>query len=161
MFRDITSLISNEKVFTQIINHISLIAKKNKINKIKGVDSRGFIFAAPVAYKNKIPLILIRKKGKLPGKSYKAKYALEYGYDEMEIHKNSIHKNDKVMIVDDLIATGGTAFAAVKLVQKTCSKKIKLIFIIELKDLPGMTELKKMGHDCLSLSKFSESEKWI
>jgi len=159
MFRDITSLISNEKIFTKIIDHISLVAKKNNINKIVGIDARGFIFAAPVAYKNKIPLILIRKKGKLPGNAYKAKYALEYDYDEMEIHKNSINKKDSVMIVDDLIATGGTALAAAKLIKKTNSKKIKFMFIIELNDLSGMSKLLKLGHNCLSLSSFRENEK--
>mgnify|MGYP006093014517 CR=1 FL=1 len=159
MFRDITSLISNEKMFTQIIDYISLVAKKNNINKIVGIDARGFIFAAPVAYKNKIPLILIRKKGKLPGNTFKAKYSLEYDYDEMEIHKNSIKKDDNIMIVDDLIATGGTALAAAKLVKKTNSKKINYMFIVELNDLPGMSKLIKLGHQCTFLSSFSENEK--
>jgi len=159
MFRDITSLLSNEKVFSRIINSIALIAKKKKINKIIGIDSRGFIFAAPVAYKNKIPFILIRKKGKLPGPVLNAKYALEYGYDEMQIQKDVIKKSDNVMIVDDLIATGGTAVASAQLIRRTNSKKIEFVFVIELADLQGAQKIKKIGHNCSMLSSFVEEQK--
>ena len=103
MFRDITSLIKNTKVFKIVIDEIIQIAKEKRVNKIVGIDSRGFIFAAPIAYKMKIPLILVRKKGKLPSSSYKVRYALEYGFDVLEINKNSINKNDRVMVIDDLI----------------------------------------------------------
>lgn len=159
MFRDITSLLTNKKVFSEIINQISLIAKKNKINKIIGIDSRGFIFASAVAYKNQTPLILIRKKDKLPRATYNAKYSLEYGHDEMQIHKDSIKKSDKVMIVDDLIATGGTASASAQLVERTNKKKIEFVFVIGLEDLPGISKIKKSGHNCNLLSIFSENER--
>tara|TARA_A100001015_G_scaffold237319_1_gene269878 strand:+ start:122 stop:493 length:372 start_codon:yes stop_codon:yes gene_type:complete len=92
MFRDITSLINNTRVFKIVIDEIIQMAKEKKINKIVGIDSRGFIFAAPIAYKMNIPLILVRKKGKLPSRSYKVKYALEYGFDVLEINKDSIIK---------------------------------------------------------------------
>ena len=159
MFRDITTVLSNEKIFKKIINSIANIAKKKKINKIIGIDSRGFIIAAPIAYKNKLPLILVRKKGKLPGRTYKIKYALEYGFDALEINKESINKTDRVMIIDDLIATGGTAIAAAKLVAKTNTKKIEFCFLVELQDLPGVSKIKKMGHNVTALCTFSESEK--
>ncbi len=159
MFRDITPLLSNKKIFSLVIDHISVIAKKKKINKIIGIDSRGFIFAAPVAYKNKIPLVLIRKSGKLPGNTFKARYSLEYGNDQMELNKMSINKYDSVMIVDDLIATGGTAKASADLIKKTNSKPIEFIFIIGLSDLLGIQKLTKKGHKCTLLSSFKESEK--
>ena len=161
IFRDITSLLNNKKVFSKIINSISIYAKKNGINKIIGVESRGFIFASPVAFKNKIPLVLIRKKGKLPRSVFKARYDLEYGIDELNIHKDSIKKNDRVLVVDDLIATGGTAIACEKLIKKTNIKKINFIFVIELSDLKGSKKIKNLGHNFKSLCSFSEDEKWI
>lgn len=158
MFRDITTLLSDKKVFNEVVDYIASIAKKNKISKIIGIESRGFLFAAPVAYKNNIPLVLIRKKGKLPGDTYKAKYSLEYGNDQMEINKDSIKKNDVVMIIDDIIATGGTAIAASKLVRKTNTKIINFVFLIELKEMPGISKIHKLGDYCTSLSSFSENE---
>ena len=160
MFRDITSLINKPIVFKKIIDNIILHAKKNKITKVIGIDSRGFIFAAPIAYKLGIPLVLIRKKNKLPGKTYKSKYALEYGYDVLEIHKESINKNDNVMIIDDLIATGGTAIASSKLISNTNLKKILFLFLIELIDLNGADRLRKK-HKVISLSKYNEDELWV
>ncbi len=159
MFRDITSLIKNTKVFKIVIDEIIQIAKEKRVNKIVGIDSRGFIFAAPIAYKMKIPLILVRKKGKLPSSSYKVRYALEYGFDVLEINKNSINKNDRVMVIDDLIATGGTAVATSKLISKSSSKKIEFIFVIELEDLPGVAKIKKLGHAVTALCSFKEEEK--
>tara|TARA_B110000444_G_scaffold261004_1_gene310413 strand:+ start:1309 stop:1851 length:543 start_codon:yes stop_codon:yes gene_type:complete len=158
MFRDITTLLSDKKIFNEVVDYIASIAKKNKISKIIGIESRGFLFAAPVAYKNNIPLVLIRKKGKLPGDTYKAKYNLEYGNDQMEINKDSIKKNDTVMIVDDIIATGGTALAASKLVRNTNSKIIDFVFLIELKGMPGISKIQKLGDCCTALSSFSEDE---
>ena len=160
MFRDITPILHNKKVFNQTIESISKIAIKNKINKIIGIESRGFIFAAPVAYKNKISLILVRKKNKLPRPTFKSKYSLEYGFDSLEIHKDSIKKNDKVMVVDDLIATGGTAMATAKLISKTNKKRIEFVFITELVELNGVSKLKKIGHNINSFCKFTENEKW-
>ena len=159
MFRDITSLIKNTKVFKTVVDEIVKIAKEKKINKIVGIDSRGFIFAAPIAYKMNIPLILVRKKGKLPSISYKVKYALEYGFDILEINKDSINKTDRIMVIDDLIATGGTALATSKLISKSSSKKINFVFVIELEDLPGVAKIKKLGHTVKTLCSFKEEEK--
>ena len=112
MFQDIFSLIEKPELLRKIINEISKTVRKEKITKIVGIDARGFIFGSIVSNKNNIPFVPIRKKGKLPGAVYKKKYKLEYGYDQVELQKTSILKKDKVLIVDDLIATGGTAIAA-------------------------------------------------
>ena len=159
MFRDITTLLNNKKIFQRTIDTIVNIAKKKKVNKIVGIDSRGFIFAAPVAYKCKLPLILVRKQGKLPGQTYKIKYSLEYGFGTLEINRESIKKNEKVMVIDDLIATGGTAIATAKLISKNNIKRIEFFFLIELQDLPGVSKIKKMGHNVTTLCKFKENEK--
>ena len=111
MFQDITSITDNKLLFKEIINEISKYVKKLKFTKIAAVEARGFIFGSAVSFKTEIPFVPIRKKGKLPGKVLKQKYKLEYGSDEIQIHKNSINEKDKVLIIDDLIATGGTAFA--------------------------------------------------
>ena len=124
MFQDIFSLIEKPKLLKKIANEISKIVRKEKITKIVGIDARGFIFGSIASYDNDIPFVPIRKKGKLPGSVYKKKYKLEYGYDQVELQKNSILKKDKILIVDDLIATGGTAIAAAKLVENKSLKKI-------------------------------------
>jgi len=159
MFRDITTLLNNKKIFKRTIDKIVNIVKKKKINKIAGIDSRGFIFAAPVAYRSNLPLILVRKQGKLPSQTYKMKYSLEYGFDALEINKESIKKNDKVMVIDDLIATGGTAIASAKLISKNNIKKIEFFFLVELQDLPGVSRIKEMGHNVTTLCKFKENER--
>lgn len=158
IFRDITPLLENKKIFKKIVDTIVKIADKKKINKIVAIESRGFIFSAPVAYKKQIPMILVRKPSKLPRSIYKVKYALEYGYDTLEIHKDSIKKKDRVMVIDDLIATGGTAGAAAKLISKSNKNKIEFLFLIELEDLKGVSKLVKMGHGVNSLCKFTEDE---
>ena len=128
--------------------------KKEKITKIIGIDARGFIFGSIVSYSSNIPFIPIRKKGKLPGDVYKKKYKLEYGFDQVEIQKNSISKNDKVLIVDDLIATGGTVEAAVKLVHKMKAEIVECCFIIDLPDIGGRKKLESMGQNVFSLCEF-------
>ena len=147
-------MLENGNVFSRIVDNISMYAKKNRITKIIGIDSRGFIFASPVAYKNKIPLVLARKKGKLPGSTFKSRYKLEYGFDELHLHRNSIRKNDKVLVIDDLIATGGTAEAAAKLVEISGGKVAGFIFVINLFDLPGEKLLRDKGYITKSLIEF-------
>ena len=159
MFRDITSLLKNTKAFNEVIKLITRIAKQKKITKVIGIDSRGFIFASPVAFNLNIPMLVVRKKGKLPGKTFKARYSLEYGYDILEINKNEITTNDKIMIIDDLIATGGTAIAASKLVSKMNLKSIEFVFVIELSELSGKNKLELMGHSVNSICSFKESER--
>jgi|TARA_B100001996_G_C18565651_1_gene556390 adenine phosphoribosyltransferase len=153
MFQDIFSLIENPKSLDIIINEISKIIKKNKFTKVIGIEARGFIFGSLVAMKNKIPFIPIRKKGKLPGKVFKKKYKLEYGFDQIEIQKNSILKKDRVLIIDDLIATGGTANASADLVKNMFPKKIAFLFVIDLYNLGGAEMLLKKGYDVFALIK--------
>ncbi len=143
LFQDITSITDDAKLLRQVVKSISRYAKKNKFTKIAAVEARGFIFGTAIAYACNIPLVPIRKKGKLPGKVLKQKYSLEYGNDEIQIHKGSINSKDKVLIIDDLIATGGTAFASAQLVKKCQVKSIEFYFIIDLKNVGGSQKLKK------------------
>ena len=140
-FQDITSITDNRKLFTEVIDEISKYCKKNKFSKVAGIEARGFIFGSAISYKLGLPFVPIRKKGKLPGKVIKQKYKLEYGMDEIQVHKNSITSRDKVLIVDDLIATGGTANAAAKLISKLGVKKIEFFMVIDLYNLKGSKKI--------------------
>tara|TARA_Y100000992_G_C21200627_1_gene460238 strand:+ start:428 stop:964 length:537 start_codon:yes stop_codon:yes gene_type:complete len=142
-FQDIFSLTDDAALFKNIINEISKYVKKESITKIAGIEARGFIFASAVSFKCEIPFIPIRKPGKLPGDVVRHKYKLEYGTDQIEIQKGMINKSDKVLIIDDLIATGGTALASYVLMSKLTSKKINYFFIINLKNLGGADKLMK------------------
>ena len=143
LFQDITSITDNKKLFKEVVLEISKYVKKNKFTKIAAVEARGFIFGSAVSFKTEIPFVPIRKKGKLPGKVLKQRYQLEYGSDEIQIHKNSINERDRVLIIDDLIATGGTAFASAKLIEKCRVKSIEFYFIIDLKNIGGSQKLEK------------------
>ena len=118
-FYDISSILAVPKEFNKIVNKMAIEVKKLKANTIVGIDSRGFIFAAAVAYKLKLKLVMIRKKGKLPGKTFSIDYNLEYGNNQLEIQKDMLDKNDKVVIIDDIFATSGTIQASIKLIKKT------------------------------------------
>ena len=141
MFQDITSVTDNKLLFKEVINEISKYASKHKFTKIAGIEARGFIFGAAVAFKLGLPFVPIRKKGKLPGKVIRQKYSLEYGNDEIQVHSNSITSRDRILIIDDLIATGGTAEAAAKLVEISKGKVAAFIFVINLFDLGGCEKL--------------------
>ena len=154
LFRDITTLIKNKEAFKETIDQLSKLASKIKFDKVVAIESRGFIFASPLSYKLSKSLILIRKKGKLPADTFSQDFVLEYGKATIEVHKDSISKNDSVLIIDDLIATGGTAEAAAKLVEKSEGKVSGFIFIINLYDLGGIKKLKDKGYETLSLIKF-------
>ena len=154
LFIDITTLIKDNSAFRYSIDEIVNLIKNQDFNKIVAVESRGFIFAAPVAYELSKSLILVRKKNKLPADTYSQEFELEYGKSTIEIHKDSIEKNEKVIIVDDLIATGGTAKAAAKLVEKSGGKIESFIFIINLFDLGGKNLLEKESYKTLSLIDF-------
>ena len=153
-FQDIFSLIENPDVLMKIVREMSKIIKKNGYNKIIGIEARGFIFGCLAAMHNKLPFIPIRKKGKLPGMIFKKKYKLEYGFDQIEINKKSILKGDKVLVIDDLIATGGTAEAAAKLIEISGGLVAGFIFVINLFDLPGEKLLKKKNYKVNSLINF-------
>ncbi len=141
LFQDITSITDNKKLFKEVVIEISKYVKRNKFTKIAAVEARGFIFGSAVSFKTEIPFVPIRKKGKLPGKVLKQKYKLEYGTDEIQIHRNSINEKDKVLVIDDLIATGGTAFASANLINKCKVRSIEFFFIIDLKNIGGSQKL--------------------
>tara|TARA_Y100001958_G_C20801616_1_gene264731 strand:- start:13 stop:540 length:528 start_codon:yes stop_codon:yes gene_type:complete len=154
LFRDITTLIENEKAFTETINQIVEKSKKLKFDKIAAIESRGFVFASAISYILKKPFIMLRKKNKLPADVHSVDFELEYGTATIEIHKDSIQENDKVLIVDDLIATGGTAEAAAKLVKISGGKVAGFVFVINLFDLNGSDNLVKKGYNVENLIEF-------
>ena len=154
LFRDITTLIKDEKAFSECINQIIKRSEKFNFTKIAAIESRGFVFASAVSYMLKKPFIMLRKKNKLPAEVHSIDFELEYGKATIEVHKDSINKDEKVLIIDDLIATGGTAEAAAKLVELSGGKVAGFIFVINLFDLPGEKLLKKKGYLTKSLIEF-------
>ena len=154
LFRDISTLIKDEKAFAESINQIVERSKKFKIDKIAAIESRGFVFASAVSYLLKKPFIMFRKKNKLPADTYSVDFELEYGTATIEVHKDSIDKNDSVLIIDDLIATGGTAEAAAKLVEISGGKIAAFIFAINLFDLNGSDNLVRKGYQVENLMDF-------
>ena len=154
LFRDITTLIKNEKAFAECINQIVERSKNYKIDKIAAIESRGFVFASAVSYILKKPFILLRKKNKLPAELYSVDFELEYGTATIEVHKDSFEENDSVLIVDDLIATGGTAEAAAKLIEISKAKVAAFIFVINLFDLGGCDLLKNKNYKVENLMEF-------
>ena len=154
LFRDITTLIKNEKAFKESINQIVERTKNFKVDKIAAVESRGFVFASAVSYIINKPFILLRKKNKLPAETHSVDFELEYGTATIEVHKDSINENDSVLIIDDLIATGGTAEAAAKLVKISKGSVAGFIFVINLFDLGGCDNLIKSGYKVENLIEF-------
>ena len=154
LFRDITKLIEDENAFAECINQIIKKSKKFKIDKIAAIESRGFVFASAVSYMLRKPFVMLRKKNKLPSETYSVDFELEYGTATIEVHKDSIKKNDSVLIIDDLIATGGTAEAAAKLVKISSGNVAGFIFVINLFDLGGNNKLIKNGYKVENLIDF-------
>ena len=154
LFRDITTLIKNETAFEETINQIVERSKKFKIDKIAAIESRGFVFASAVSYILKKPFIMLRKKNKLPADVHSVDFELEYGTATIEVHKDSISENDSVLIIDDLIATGGTAEAAAKLIEISRGNIAAFIFVINLFDLGGCDNLLKKGYKVENLMDF-------
>ena len=154
LFRDITTLIKDAKAFKYTNDRIIDLAKKIEFDKVAAIESRGFVFASAVSYKLEKPFILLRKKNKLPAEVHSVDFELEYGTPTIEVHKDSISKGDKVLIIDDLIATGGTANAAAKIVEISKGKVAGFIFVINLFDLPGNDLLKNKGYKTESLIEF-------
>ena len=141
LFRDITTLIKDAKAFKYTNDMIIKLAKKIEFDKVAAIESRGFVFASAVSYILKKPFIMLRKKNKLPADVHSVDFELEYGTATIEVHKDSINKNDSVLIIDDLIATGGTAEAAAKLVEISEGKVAGFVFVINLFDLGGCDKL--------------------
>ena len=154
LFRDITTLIKNETAFEESINQIVERSKKFKIDKIAAIESRGFVFASAVSYILKKPFIMLRKKNKLPADVHSVDFELEYGTATIEVHKDSISENDSVLIIDDLIATGGTAEAAAELIEISKGNVAAFIFVINLFDLGGCDNLLKNGYKVENLMDF-------
>ena len=154
LFRDITTLIKDAKAFKYTNDKIIDLANKIEFDKIAAIESRGFVFASAVSYRLEKPFILLRKKNKLPAEVHSVDFELEYGTATIEVHKDSINKGDKVLIIDDLIATGGTANAAAKIVEISGGKVAGFIFVINLFDLPGNNLLKTKGYKTESLIEF-------
>ena len=154
LFRDITTLIKDEKAFAECIDQIVEKSKNFKFNKIAAIESRGFVFASAVSYLLKKPFIMLRKKNKLPADVHSVDFELEYGTATIEVHKDSIQKEDSVLIIDDLIATGGTAEAAAKLVKISKGNIAGFIFVINLFDLGGCDSIKKQNYKVESLIEF-------
>ena len=154
LFRDITTLIKDEKAFSETIDQIVERSKKFNFTKIAAIESRGFVFASAVSYMLKKPFILFRKKNKLPADVHSVNFELEYGAATIEVHKDSLDENDRVLIIDDLIATGGTAEAAAKLVKISKSKVSAFVFVINLFDLGGSDNLVKNNYKVENLIDF-------
>ncbi|MBR5011987.1 MAG: adenine phosphoribosyltransferase [Clostridia bacterium] len=152
MFRDITTILQDADGFKLAIDDLQKQLEGVDFDVIAGIDSRGFIFGAPLAYNLKKAFVPVRKKGKLPFETIEESYALEYGTATVEIHKDAVKKGQKVVLVDDLIATGGSMKAAVKLVERLGGEVVKILFVIELPDLHGRKALE--GYDIYSASQF-------
>ncbi len=154
MFRDFTTLLKDPVGFRISIDELHSRYKDMKIDKVVGIESRGFIMGAPLAYLLGVGFVPIRKQGKLPAETVGQDYELEYGVDRIEIHTDAISPGEKVLIVDDLIATGGTAEAAVKLVQEMNGEVVECCFVIDLPDIGGRMRLEEMGQKVFAQCEF-------
>ena len=154
MFRDITTVLKDPVGLRLTIDELARRYRDMKIDKIAGIESRGFILAAPLAYVLGKGFVPIRKKGKLPAETIGHDYELEYGSDRIEIHVDAIEKGDRVLLVDDLIATGGTAQAACILIEKMGGHIVECAFMIDLPDIGGRARLEQCGHTVFALCEF-------
>lgn len=158
MFRDLTTLLKDREALNKVMDFLYKRYKDEGINVIAGIESRGFILGGMLADRLNTGFIPIRKKGKLPGEKLSEEYSLEYGTDIVEIHKDAIQKGQRVLLVDDLIATGGTALASCNLIEKLGGKIIECAFIAELEDLGGRKKLEEKKHNIFSIVNFKETE---
>ncbi len=152
LFKDITTLLNNKKAFKSAIDNLAKLLKNKKIDYIVAAESRGFLFAGALCYKLGCGLVPVRKPGKLPYKTYQHTYSLEYGCDSLEIHQDAFPENSKVLILDDLLATGGTALALIALAKKLKADIVGVTFLIELTGLNGKDKLR--NYPVYSLIKF-------
>lgn len=151
-FKDITTLLQDKDSFKYVVDKMAEYLKDKNIDLVVGPEARGFLFGAPIAYAISAGFIPVRKQGKLPYDTLSIEYELEYGSDILEIHKDAIKKGDRVALVDDLLATGGTTSSVVKLIEQAGGEIVTIDFVIELTDLKGREKLK--GYDVLSLIKY-------
>jgi len=154
MFRDITSLLKDPVGYRVMINELVNRYTGRRIDKVAGIEARGFIIGAALAYQLGTGFVPIRKKGKLPAETIGHDYELEYGSDRIEIHADAIGKGEKVLLVDDLIATGGTAEAAAALIEKIGGRIVECCFVVDLPDIGGAERLRRKGHKVFALCAF-------
>jgi len=154
MFRDITTLLGNARAFRRAVDEMVQPYAGVKIDKVAGIEARGFILGGAVAHQLSRGFIPVRKKGKLPHAVIGEDYALEYGTDRVEIHSDAVSKGDQVIVVDDLIATGGTAFAAIKLLERAGASVVGCSFVIDLPELGGADKIRALGKDVRTLVAF-------
>jgi adenine phosphoribosyltransferase len=155
MFRDITTLLGNAQAFRRAVDELVQPWAGNKIDKVAGMEARGFILGGAVAHQLSAGFVPIRKKGKLPFTVVSVAYSLEYGLDEMEVHQDAVQPGERVILVDDLIATGGTAEGAVKLLKQIGADVVAACFVIDLPDLGGAQKIRDLGVTVRSLMQFS------
>jgi adenine phosphoribosyltransferase len=154
IFRDITTLLGNPRAFRSAVDQLVQPYAGVRIDKVAGIEARGFILGGAVAHQLSVGFVPVRKKGKLPWRTIGEDYALEYGVDRVEIHEDAVKKGENVIIVDDLIATGGTAFAAIKLLERAGSKVVGCCFVIDLPELGGAEKIRALGKEVTSLVSF-------
>jgi len=155
VFRDITSLVEDAKAFSTSIELLLEQVKGKGFTKVVGTEARGFIFGAPIAHALGVGFVPVRKPGKLPRETIEQSYELEYGVDMLQIHKDAIHAGDKVLVIDDLLATGGTVDATVSLIRELKGEVTEAAFVISLPDLGGKQRLEKLGLNVIHLVEFS------
>lgn len=154
MFRDVTTLFGNARAFRTTVDQLVQPYAGTRIDKVVGIEARGFILAGAVAHQLSVGFVPVRKKGKLPWRTISQTYDLEYGTDTVEIHEDAVIRGENVLLVDDLIATGGTAEAAIRLVERVGAHVVGCSFIIDLPELKGRARLEKLGKRVLSLVEF-------
>ena len=154
-FRDITTLLKDPTGFSRSIDELAARYQKAKVKVVAGIESRGFIIGAALAYRLGVGFVPVRKKGKLPGATVSQEYQLEYGTDRIEVHIDAIALGERVLLVDDLIATGGTAIAAAKLIRQLGGEILEAAFVVDLPDLGGRNRLQAAGYEVFALCAFS------
>jgi adenine phosphoribosyltransferase len=154
-FRDITTLLGDAEAFRHTVDALTDPFRKAGITKVAGIEARGFILGGAIAHQLKAGFVPLRKRGKLPGETYAVEYALEYGVDAMEMHRDALIEGEKTMLIDDLIATGGTAIAAVELLRRAGADVVAAGFVIDLPDLGGADKLRALGVPITTLVSFA------
>jgi len=154
-FRDITTLLGDAKAFRHAVDDLTDPFRKAGISKVAGIEARGFILGGAIAHQLKAGFVPLRKRGKLPSQTYAVEYALEYGVDAMEMHCDAVHKGEKIMLIDDLIATGGTAIAAVALLRQAGAEVVAAGFVIDLPELGGADKLRALNVPVTTLVAFA------